>query len=166
MPVKINLGKKEQPNKVESTEEQQELALTLEEQLVALIGTENIDKAAHLYNQMEDLKTQLSALESDYKPIASAIQTTLEDADLAPTKKLVLKSETGVTMTVAAKRKSTKVTDKEALYHALEETKEGLFFELSNVGLTDAKSYVPVKGNVGTIYTETYGKTRTLGFKM
>lgn len=164
MPVKINIGSKaEKQQKVETVAETG--SQTLEQQLVALIGSENIDKAGHLYSQMEDLKSKLKALESDYKPHAEAIQTVLRDADLPPTKKLLLESDTGTTLEVAGLRKSTKIADKEALYHALEAAKTGLYFELSSVGMTDCKNYVPVKGNVGTIYEEGYGNTRGLKFK-
>lgn len=133
--------------------------------MVALIGSANIDKAAHLFSQLDDLKAQIKALDSDYKPLAETIQKVLSEADLPPTKKLLLESESGTKLEIAALRKATTILDKEALYHALEAKQEGLFFELSSVGMTDAKNYVPVKGNVGVIYEEGYGKTRTLKFK-
>ncbi|MGI4990988.1 hypothetical protein ACRXCV_00020 (plasmid) [Halobacteriovorax sp. GFR7] len=167
MPVKINLGAKDaQKQAVETTQAQNNKKQTLEDQLVALIGSANLDEAATLFTQMEELKAKVKALESDYNPIKDAIQTVLKDADLPPTKKLILTSDTGTTLEVGALRKSTSIKDKEALYHALEESQEGLFFELSSVGVTDAKNYVPVKGNVGTIYSEGYGNTRGLKFKM
>ena len=166
MAIVINTGKEPEKKQVVEQVKQEQPEQTLEEQLVALIGTKNVDKAASLASKIEDAKAVVKALESDYKPIADAIQTVIADAELPPTKKLLLKSEAGTTLEIAALRKSTTISDKEALYHKLEESKEGLYFELSAVSLTECKQYVPVKGNVGTIYQEGYGKTRTLKFKL
>lgn len=166
MPVKINTGKNKGATTAPQVEAQQEVnELTLEETLVAAIGADTIEKAAHLASQMEDLKAQMDSLESDYKPLAAKIQAELAACpELKPTKKLVLETESGATCNVAALRKSTTIKDKEKLYHALEAKQEGLYFDLSKIGITDAKNYVPVEGNP-EIFESAYGKTRGLKFK-
>lgn len=165
MPVKINTGKKQAAPaapKVEAPAKE----LTLEETLIAAIGVGTIEKAAQLANDYEELKAKLDAIDSDLKPLKEEIQTALSECqELKPTKKVVLETESGVTLNIAALRKTTVIKDKEALYHALEDAQEGLYFELSKIGVTDAKNYVPVEGNPN-IFSSEYGKTRTLKFKI
>ena len=168
MAITVNVGKtskKPATKKKVVVEEQGELELTIEEQLVSAIGPKVLDKAAHIASQLEDLKAKSDALMSDLTPLKEAITEAINDADLPNNKKLLLVTASGTQCTVAAKKKATEIIDKEALYHALEESKEGLFFELSKIGLSDAKKYVAVKGN-SKIYKETISKSdRQLTFK-
>lgn len=168
MGITINTGgkKNKATPKVENQLEIQEAELSVEERLVAAIGAKTLEKAATLFTQIDELKADVKALESDYKVEVEKIRDALEAEDLPPSKKLVLKTESGFRLEIAAEKKATVILDKEKLYHALEEVQEGLFFELSKIGLTDAKNHIPVAGNPEIFKTETTGvDSRALKFK-
>ena len=96
--------------------------------------------ALPIYAEIEIIASKLKALTNLRSGIVSGLMVTV-DATTDASEKALLEGER-FTLEFGARTKVATVKDKVALYEELEEVKEGLFFELAKVGVTDIRAYL------------------------